>query len=105
MSKASVMPGANAWGCESSNATSQYVLQVATNAAGGVIVTTQNIKDLPSGSSYTTGGTVTLFPMANATTLLTAADYGVSIYKWRCGSSTDGTTAAQKFLPGSCCGN
>jgi len=101
-SESSVLPGANAWGCESSAATSQYVLQVQTTATGGVIVSTQNIKNMTNGT--VTGGKVTLFPMKNATNTLATTDYGVSIFKWRCGSTTDGTTADQKFLPGSCRG-
>ena len=102
-SASSVLPGANAWGCESSSATSQYVLQVQTNPTGGIIVSTQNIKNKTNGT--TTGGVFTLFPLRDATNTLASSDYGVSIYKWRCGSSTDGTDADQKFLPGSCRGN
>jgi type IV pilus assembly protein PilA len=102
-SESSALPGPNAWGCESSTPTSQYVASVATTNTGGVVVTTQNIKNMSNGT--TTGGAVTLFPMKDATNLLASSDYGVSIFKWRCGSTTDGTTADQKFLPGSCRGN
>jgi type IV pilus assembly protein PilA len=104
-SSASSFPLANTWGCESSIASSVYVASVTTNGNGGILVSTQAINNkLVSGSTYTTGGVVTLFPLNTALTTLATTDVGVSIYKWRCGSTTDGTTAASKFLPGSCRG-
>jgi type IV pilus assembly protein PilA len=105
-SAASEFPVANNWGCESSSATSVYVLSVTTNQNGGILVSTQAVNNkFVSGSTYTTGGVVTLFPLNSALATLATTDVGVSIYKWRCGSTTDGTTAAAKFLPGSCRGN
>ena len=82
-----------------------YVASVTTNSNGGIFVTTQTVNNLLSGTSYTTGGVVTLFPLNSSLATLATTDVGVSIYKWRCGSTTDGTTAAAKFLPGSCRGN
>jgi type IV pilus assembly protein PilA len=105
-SAASQLPGVNAWGCESSTATSQYVARVATDATGKITVTSQNVNNVISGSSYVTGGIVTLKPTTGTTYAnLTSTDVGVSISKWVCGNTTDGTTAAAKFLPGSCRGN
>ena len=105
-SAASQLPGANTWGCESSIATSVYVAMVTTNNHGGIFVSTQTVNNkLVSGSTYTSGGVVTLFPLRSDLATLATTDVGVSIYKWRCGLPGDGTTAAAKFLPGSCRGN
>jgi type IV pilus assembly protein PilA len=103
-SSSSIFPTANNWGCESSTATSVYVKSVTTNPNGGIYVTTQTVNNKLSGTSYVTGGVVTLFPLNTALATLGTTDVGVSIYKWRCGSTTDGTSAASKFLPGSCRG-
>ena len=90
-------PGANNWGCES--ATSKYVAAVATSVDGKVTVTTGG--GLPA-------GVLTLVPLKSATAPATAADLAtgpIAIYGWRCGdSTTDGTTVASKYLPGSCRG-
>ena len=99
---------ANNWGCESSAAggASVYVKTIATTSTGGIQVTTQAINNVLSGSTYTTGGIVSLVPFKDSTmNAFTTTDVGLGIYKWRCGSTTDGTTAASKFLPGSCRGN
>jgi type IV pilus assembly protein PilA len=103
-SASSALPTANSWGCESSTSTTTYVASVATTDGGGIQVTTQNINNVASGASYITGGVVTLYPMKDPTNVLTNSDAGSNIYKWRCGSTTDGTTVTQKFLPGSCRG-
>jgi len=104
-SASSQLPAAGAWGCESSTATSQYVAKVETDDTGKVTVTTQNVKNVTSGSTTVTGGVVSLRPLKAANTPLTNADFGVSIYAWRCGLPADGTTADAKYLPGSCRGN
>ena len=105
-SAASQLPGIDQWGCESSTPTSQYVAKVATTATGLISVTSQNIKNVESAGTYVTGGVVTLKPTTGtAFAALTTTDVGVSISKWVCGNTTDGTTTALKFLPGSCRGN
>jgi type IV pilus assembly protein PilA len=91
----STLPGANAWGCESSTSTSKFVAGIATDNAGKISVTVQNI----SGVS----GVVTLVPQKSGGSL-TNTDVGAPIRSWRCGSTTDGTTVPPKFLPGSCRG-
>jgi type IV pilus assembly protein PilA len=97
---ASVLPGDDAWGCESANATSKYVAKIETTSAGKISVTSQGIKNKIDGSE---GGIVTLVPFADSGT--TAVSAGGTIYRWRCGeAATDGTTVAAKFLPGSCRG-
>jgi type IV pilus assembly protein PilA len=91
-------PGAGNWGCESATG-SKYVGAVNTTIDGKVIVTTSG--GLPA-------GVLTLVPLRAAATPLTAADLNTgpqAIFGWRCGdSTTDGTTVASKYLPGSCRG-
>ena len=98
-----VLPAANAWGCESSQPTSQYVAKVETTNAGLITVTTQGVKNTSNGTA--TGGTVQLKPVKDATlAAFTNTDVGVSVYKWICGpGATAGVDA--KYLPGSCRGN
>jgi type IV pilus assembly protein PilA len=91
------LPGAGSWGCESTAATSKFVASVATNNVGMVSVTTRGFSD-----TTLNGLVLTLKPLvgtANPTA-------GSQITSWRCGSTTDGTSAALvKFLPGSCRGS
>ena len=103
---ASTLPADGAWGCEQTTAggSSQYVAKVETVTQGGkpgvIKVTSQGIPNKIDGSN---GGIVTLVPYKDAagTQAVTA---GSSVSKWVCGSSTDGTDVAAKFLPGSCRG-
>ena len=103
---ASTAPGVNGWGCESGTGTSQptlqskYVASVHTTANGQIRVTAQGFNDGNIDAKL-----VTLTPMSTATTAATfAANAGQSLYGWRCGNTTDGTTIMSKFLPGSCRG-
>jgi type IV pilus assembly protein PilA len=116
------LPVANAWGCEAgvtdasgvtTGSPSTYVLSVATDGSGKVTVTTKGVKNVApaGGGSSVAGGLVTLTPMKNTAAsgtpvlaVLTSADTGVTIYQWRCGNTTDGTTVTAKYLPGSCRG-
>ena len=91
----STLPAANGWGCESSTSTSKFVASIATANTGKITVTVQGISGVT--------GDVTLMPMKSGGPL-TNTDVGVQIVSWRCGSTTDGTTVASKFLPGSCRG-
>ena len=90
-------PGANNWGCEA--ATSKYVGGVTTTVDGKVVVATTG--GLPAGN-------LTLVPLKALNTPALAADLAsgpVALFGWRCGdSTTDGTTVASKYLPGSCRG-
>ena len=56
-----------------------------------------------SGLTATTN-TLSLVPMANATTALAAGNGGASVHGWRCGLTADGTTILAKYLPSSCRG-
>jgi type IV pilus assembly protein PilA len=90
----------DAYGCEASNPSSQYVSKISTAGATGVItVTSQNIKN-SNATPPVVGGVVTLIPQKVDGTPIAA---GESIGKWVCGGT--GTTIAPKFLPGSCRGN
>jgi type IV pilus assembly protein PilA len=105
-SASSQLPAADAWGCESSIAggSSKYVALINTTNAGKVTVTTQNVNNKKSGTSYVAGGLVTLVPMKSSTAAMTNADVGQTIFAWRCGLPADGTDVDPKFLPGSCRG-
>ena len=91
------LPAQNAWGCESASPSSKYVASVATDNAGQITVTAQNI------ASDINTKTVTLTPYSNDTSPLGNNDVGVQVYKWVCGL-TPGTTIPAKYLPGSCRG-
>jgi len=92
-------PGANNWQCET-GVLSSYVAGVATDADGKVTATIQGI------SSSVNSKVVTLVPLASADTPASvASNLGSSLFGWRCGSSTDGTSVNAKYLPGSCRGN
>jgi type IV pilus assembly protein PilA len=95
------LPGANAWGCESSTAASKYVSKVETDGAGAVTVTAQNID-----STNIDTKSITLTPYSDASTVLTSSDAGKTVYKWVCGpSASNGNGVPAKYLPGSCRGN
>ena len=103
---ASAAPVVNGWGCEfgsgTSNASvsSKYVASTTTTVDGLVKVTAQNFNDTLIDTKV-----VTLAPLSAANTpAVFVTNVGGALYGWRCGSSTDGTTIAAKFLPGSCRG-
>lgn len=93
---ATTLPGAGAWGCETSSASSKYVASVATDASGQVTVTTQNLSQVTA---------VVLKPCtaatASSTTFAgcTAPSAGTAVGGWVCGPST---SAALKFMPATC---
>ena len=95
-------PAAGGWGCEiGTTQQTKYVAAVNTDIDGVITATVQSIS-----SSYVDGSVVTLAPMQDATTVasFTAGD-SQSLYGWRCGNTTDGTsTGIGKYLPGSCRG-
>lgn len=89
-STGSSLPAANAWGCESSSPTSQYVASVSTDVGGVVTVVAQNITGVT--------GNITLTP-SSSTTAVTAPVVGGTIQRWICAGSIDA-----KYRPGSCRG-
>ena len=89
------------WGCEvtanTSGGASKYVASIDTDGNGKVLVVVQGIPGVT--------GTLTLQPMATATSPLgVAAVGGTTVFAWRCGSTVDGTNVNTKYLPGSCRG-
>ena len=93
-------PGANGWGCEvGATQQTKYVAAINTNANGVVQAVVQNI------STSVDGSTISLAPLANATTVQTFTSGSVtSLWGWRCGNTADGTNVPGKYLPGSCRG-
>jgi type IV pilus assembly protein PilA len=89
---ASVSPGANSWGCESSSPTTQFVNSIATDSAG-VITVDSNV----TGAT----GTITLTPYVDSSTAYTGgtAEFSTQVFKWVCAG-----TVAVNFRPGSCRG-
>jgi type IV pilus assembly protein PilA len=87
--------GANAWGCESTSATSKYVSSIATDANGKVTVTS-------TGIGAGADGAVTLVPADSTGAAMVYAGTSQTIFKWICGGA--GTNVQAKFLPGSCRG-
>jgi type IV pilus assembly protein PilA len=100
----SVLPAANAWGCEQNTAKTvgseptKYVLSIETTNAGKVTVTTTTgaFKD-----TLLDGAQITLTPYKSDTAILTNSDVNIPVYKWVC-QPVSQTYA--KFLPGSCRG-
>ena len=99
---AASLPAAGAWGCENSVAQSKYVASVATDANGGVIVTTQGFGDPNIDAKK-----VSLVPTAAGGVAIDATH---PLSQWICGNpavvngGTAVTTVPAKFLPGSCRG-
>ena len=82
---------AGGWGCESSNPTTQYVNEIATNAGGAIRVTSRGL-----GTGI--NGVVVMAPA-------TAIAIGQPISGWICGpGAANGSVGSMstKFLPGSC---
>lgn len=94
-------PAQNGWGCEILTASQQtkYVAGVTTDQNGAVKATVQGV------GSVVNTSVVTLVPLSNASTTATmSAGASQTLYGWRCGLNTDGTTVSPKYLPGSCRG-
>jgi len=94
-------PAPDGWGCEILTASqmTKYVNAVHTDANGQVKATVQGI------GTVVDTKVVTLVPLSNATTTATMSTAASqTLYGWRCGLDTDGTTVSPKYLPGSCRG-
>ena len=101
----SVLPAANAWGCEvntagtAGSAPTKYVLSIVTTDAGKVTITTTAESSLKAAASTT----IDMTPYLNDTTALANGNTNVTVFKWKCGpGATTGMPA--KYLPGSCRG-
>ncbi len=106
-SGSSIPTTADAFGCESSVATSKYVASVSTAGTTAIItVTSQGVNNRLNAGSYTTGGTIRLAPCTNngAATFAgcTAPTVAVPLIQaWICGPGAT-NPVDPKFLPGSC---
>ena len=89
-------PSGGQFGCESSASSSKYVASIATDNAGIITATSQNI----GGGA---DGKITLTPYIGASAAAGAADAGKQITTWKCGPAASGGVPA-KYLPGSCRG-
>ena len=90
---------ANNWGCEAVGS-SKYVSAISTSDDGAITVTATGFNDTDIDNKI-----VTLVPVDNTNTpMVFTADFGDSVYGWRCGNTGDGTTILSKYLPGSCRG-
>lgn len=123
---ASVLPGADAWGCEvglpartipavpgvdgqpgtpaqnlEAVPSTKYTALVKTSPTGIITVTTTNAPDLKDAG----GKTFTLEPLRADGAPMTAADIGGTVNSWRCGPGTGPNAISPKYLPGSCRGN
>ena len=87
--------------CNSASGAATKFVNSITVADDGKITVVAN--GTSSGiSQLGSNNTLTLIPYKSDTAVLTAADVGVNIFKWVCGSIAGGTTIEQKYLPGSC---
>ena len=102
----SVLPAANAWGCEqntagaAASAPTKYVLAIVTTSAGKVTIVTTSDTSLNAAASTA----IDMTPYKNSTTALTNSDVNVTVFQWKCGPSTVSTAMPAKYLPGSCRG-
>ncbi len=86
---------ANEWGCGEGNTSTQYVSDVATTAAGQIIVTLQNIDAAVDGS------TISLTPVDSAGSPLATTSIPTQVSGFDCGPGATGGVSGQ-YLPGSC---
>ena len=73
----------------------------SASAVGKILIVADeaNIAGLTAGTN-----TLSLVPMADATTAIAATNGGSTVHGWRCGLPADGTTILPKYLPASCRG-
>lgn len=101
------------FGCESSNATSQYVRQISTSPVAAVpvtgdaviTVTSQGINNRTVGNAFQPGGQIRIAPCAGTVSTFGACVPPVAgglIATWLCGPTNNANPVAEKFLPGSC---
>ena len=80
---------------------SKHLKSIAVGNAGTITVTL----DFRSLTELTpVNSTLTLVPLADATTALGVGDVHKNVVAWRCGSPQDGTTILSKYLPSNCRG-
>jgi type IV pilus assembly protein PilA len=99
LSTGDTLPGADNWGCESGNS-SKYVESIHTTDVGVI-----KVRISPAvGDGRIANADITLAPINRANQVMSDDDVGSSVFRWRCGSSLDGTDLDLGFLPSSCRG-
>jgi len=93
------LPASGNWGCESGN-TSKYVDSIDTSDYGVIKVSISPAV----GDARIANSDITMAPLNRANQPMDDNDIGTSVYRWRCGSSIDGTTVDPTFLPSTCRG-
>jgi type IV pilus assembly protein PilA len=88
-------------GASSGAPISRHLKSIAVRATGAITVTLdpQSVPELTRTTS-----TLTVVPLADASTALGSSDVRRTIFAWRCGSPQDGTTIPSKYLPSGCRG-
>lgn len=99
LSTGGTLPTGGNWGCESGN-TSKYVDSIDTNDFGVIKV----MLSPAVGDARIANGYITMAPLNRANQPMDDNDIGTSVYRWRCGSSIDGTDVDPNFLPSTCRG-
>ena len=96
---ATAIPAANAWGCESTVATSKYVASVTTDSAGVVTVKSSTDAALPANAQ---SKTITLTPLMSGATAVSSAALGQQVFQWVCSASAGASGMPSNYTPGSC---
>jgi len=89
------VPDPGGWGCEQADGT-RFVASVSVDGNGKVTVVPRNFDDSDIDAQQ-----LTLTPLIDGA-VATGADIGKPVTAWRCGSSADGTTVPERYLPSSC---
>ena len=105
LSGGSALPAAGEWGCERGTVVgtappSKFVESITTTADGVIVVTL----GAGVGDARIAIHDISMAPIHRAGHLMTDADLGDGVHRWRCGATTDGTTVDQTFLPSTCRG-
>lgn len=95
-------PFPDEWGCEKKSGTaSQYVDSIEVNDGVIRILTSAAMRDLRIAPYH-----ITLAPLTRSGYVMTVDDQGERVFRWRCGSTLDGTDPGLDFslMPSSCRG-
>ena len=90
-------PGADNFGCESTDRVGQYVDSIHTKSNGTIVATLTGFNDLRVDTHD-----VTLSPLDFQGNHAVVGQSRIT--QWRCGAPADGTTLSPLYLPGSCKG-
>lgn len=99
------LPGEGEWGCERGSRVgtppvSRFVESVWIEE-GGIIMAQLSTA---VGDARIANYNVSMAPLHRAGHVMTVADLGEGVYRFRCGLAADGTEVEQTFLPGTCRG-